>query len=53
MEISESKAIGNIERGGKLGTEEAMWKGRDACRWSVGMERTLVIFHQVVGPKRA
>ena len=57
MEIAESKAMGSIDRGGKLGTEEVMWRGIlipvEACWWSDGMERTLVIFHQAVGPKRA
>ena len=53
MEIAKSKAMGSIERGGKLGTEEAMWIWIATCRWSVGMKITLVIFHQAVGPKRA
>ena len=59
MEIAKSKAMGSIERGGKLGTgsrlgtEEAMWRGIVACRCWVGMERSLVIFHQAVGPKCA
>ena len=48
MEIAESKVMGIIERGGKLGTEEAMWRGIGACRWSVGMQRPLVI-DQAVG----
>ena len=51
MEIAKRKAMGSIERGGKLGTEETMWRGIGACRWSV--ERTLAIFRQAVGPKRA
>ena len=53
MGIAETKAVGSIERGGKLRTEEAMWRGIEACRWTVGMDRPSVIFHQVVGPKRA
>ena len=46
MEIAKTKAIGSIERGGWLGTEYAMWRGIGACRWSVGTEITLVVFHQ-------
>ena len=48
-----SKAMGSIARGGRLGTEEVMWRGIGACGWSVGMKRTLVIFPQAVDPKRA
>jgi len=43
----------SIERGGRLWTEEAMWRGIDDYWWSVGVERTLVIFLQAVGPKLA
>ena len=47
MEIAESKAMGSIDRGGKLGTEEVMWRGIGAWRWSVGIEKTLVISHYI------